>query len=291
MVLEPIAPPRVGQVLNFLMAAASAGVAITGATVMSVEGELSVIIVGTLLAAGFATRFGGVTWAQANGQWSMPWAPRVASWILFGIPSVLVALVGATRIMIVYGAFVALDAAGGFVKREVKKVEKRKRAGLWARVKVPLLVAVYLGFVAAVHFTLSVYLPYGTLVTWSLLALGFAVAVRAFLVGPKAPEADLRAPRDHRKHERRVVAVPDPQRAKAEQVLAALKSRGDAGAFLEFVRDSAADAGLRDEETQALEAKILASFARAGTRREQDVDAALGEVERFLKLKKDVNSS
>ena len=275
-----------GQVLNFLCALAGAGIAISEATLNSSQGSLPFIVVGGLLAAGFGIRFAGCTIALAQSRWTMPWAARALSWAAFGAVAVLVAIAGAPRVMVVFGAFVAIDASTGLVRREVKKVDKPRKAGLWSRVKVPLFVALYLGAVVAVHVFVSRYLPYGVLVTWTLLALGFAILVRAQLAGPKAIEEMLHAPEDHRRHERREEVVPDPQRRRAEDVLAALKARGDAGAFLEFVRDIARDTEVPAPQLQQLESKILSSFARAGTRREQDIEAALGEVERFLSLRK-----
>lgn len=283
--LEPLFPPRVGQVLNAFGAITGAGIAISEATLNSSSGGLPFIVVGTLTAVGFAARFAGVSWAISHSSWTMPWLPRVLSWLAFGVVAVLVALVGAPRVMIGFGAFVALDAATGFVKREVKTVVKPKTKGLWSRVKLPLFVGLYLAFVATIHFTVSIYLPYGTLVTWSLLALGFVTLVRRTLVGTKAVEAMLHAPSDHKKHERREEMVPDPQRERAEQVLYALRARGDAGAFLGFVRDIARETDVPAPQLAELEQRIISSFARAGTRREQDIDAALAEVERFLSLK------
>jgi hypothetical protein len=219
----------------------------------------------------------------------MPWTARLLSWLAFGFATTTVAIIGAARLMFVFGAFVALDAATSFVKREVKERAPTKRdRTLWQRLRFPLIVATYLALVVAFHLLVGQYLPYGVLVTWSLLALGFALLLRFTLVGEKADEAWLRAPADHRLHERREESVADPQRVKAEAVLQALQARGDASGFIEFVRTAARDAELGESDALALEQRILASLARAGTRRDEDVQAALLEVERFLSPRKEI---
>lgn len=284
MVLEPVAPPRVGQALNLLGLLLVAGASLTSATLVSVSGVVPLVSIGVLLALGFLSRFIGITMAKVRDQWTMPWTPRVLSWVAFGVATTLVALIGAARLMFVFGAFVAIDAATAFVKREVKHKAPAKRSGrsLWSRIKFPLFATLYIGAVAAFHFLVGIYLPYGVLVTWTLLALGFCIVLRSLLVAEKADEAWLHAPRDHKLHERREETVADPQRERAKQVLQALQARGDAAGFLEFVRTAAQDAGLGPSDVAALEQRILASLARAGTRREADVETALAEVERFL---------
>jgi len=281
-VLEPIAPPRVGQTLNLLALLLVGGISLTSATLVSVSGDVPIVLVGASLSLGFLSRFIGITMAKSRDLWTMGWTPRVLSWIAFGAATTMVALIGAARLMFVLGAFVAIDAATAFVKREVRKGLPRRKGMLWSRVKFPLFASLYLGGVAAFHFLVGIYLPYGVLVTWSLLALGFCIILRSMLVAQKADESWLLAPRDHRLHERREEVVADPQRERAEQVLQALKARGDAAGFLEFVRTAATDAGLRPADLAALEERILASLARAGTTREADVETALAEVERFL---------
>lgn len=261
-------------------------------TLGSVNGDVPIALVGALLATGFGIRFVGATIAASRRQWSMDWTTRVLSWLAFGVATTLVAIIGAARLMFVFGAFVAIDASTAFVKREMKeKVPKKRTRTLWQRIRFPLFATLYLGGVVAFHLLVGAYLPYGTLITWSLLALGFCLVLRGLLVGDKADEAWLRAPDDHRRHERKLEPVPDPQRERAEAVLQALHARGDASGFLEFVRTAARDAGLGPADIAELEERILASLARAGTRREADVETALAEVERFLSPRKEIRPS
>ncbi|HVM45493.1 MAG TPA: hypothetical protein VM582_06115, partial [Candidatus Thermoplasmatota archaeon] len=137
----------------------------------------------------------------------------------------------------------------------------------------------------AFHVLVGRYFPFGILVTWSLLALGFTGYLLVSLRGPKATEAHLLPPFDHRRHERREERVADPQRQRAEQVLVAFRARGDAGPFLDLVREAATSADLKREDVHALEERIRSSFARAGTDRDQDIRAALDEVEKLLTLR------
>lgn len=250
-----------------------------------VAGTVPVAIVAPLLAFGFLVRFAGVSQAIGQGHGCMPWFPRLASWVLFGA-AVIVAGSSGNLGLGLFAAFVALDAVGGFVKRPVKPdaPKERKavsRRGLWWT----LALVGYLGLVAAFHVFVGAYLPYGVLVTWALLALAFCFALRLAIVGPKAGEAWMWAPEDHRRHERRETEVKDPTRVRAETVLLQFRARGDAGPFLEYVREAARAADLPAQETAALEQRIVASFGRAGTRRDEDVRAALEEVERFLSLR------
>lgn len=284
MVLEPIAPPRVGQVLNLLGGIAALALTGIATVVVSASGVVPLPVLAGLLALGFLIRFGGATYAIRRGMWGMPWGPRIASWIAWGIGAALLAMAGAILTFAGFGAFVVIDAIGGFVKREqklpdVKPVKKTKMP--WTT----LFIVVYLGAVAAFHFFAGQYFAYGVLVSWSLLAFGFALLLYASLRGPKATEAYLFPPQEHRLHERREERVADPQRERAEGVLVAFKARGDAGPFLELVREAAAAADLKREDVDALESRILHSFARAGTNRDADIRAALDEVERILALK------
>jgi len=217
----------------------------------------------------------------------MPWLARVASWILFGTAVAMIGAIGAIGVVAGFAGAVVLDAASGFVKKEMEdKPLKPKGRGWWARSRGWIALLAYLGLVALFHVKVAIYLSYGVLLTWSLLGIAFAVALLVSVLGPKASEAWLRAPFEHRLHEKRDEKVADPQRARAEHVLAQLRARGDAGAFLEFVRETAREAELPTPEMQALEARILSNFARAGTKREEDISAALAEVERTLSLRK-----
>lgn len=217
----------------------------------------------------------------------MGWGPRISSWIPFGLAAVLIGLAGAIVSAATFGAFLVFDTIGGFVKREsrlpaVKPVKRRT---------VPWTVLGLMGYLALValfHLFVGRYLPFGILISWSLLSLGFAGYLLLTLRGPKGSEAHLLPPFDHRRHERREERVADPQRLRAEEVLVAFRSRGDAGPFLDLVRQAARSADLKLEDVHALEERILHSFARAGTDRDQDIRSALDEVERLLALRRSV---
>lgn len=284
--LEPILGPRAGMGLNLVGALLAGGMTLLAATVTTLNGTVLTVVLAPLIALGFAARMIGCGVAASRGVRAMSWGPRVASWLLFGAAVAMLGFAGSIIVVVAFGAFVALDAAAGLVKREESARSRPPVRGLWARVRVPLLVTLYLAAVGAFHVFVAAFLPYGTLITWSLLALLFAVAVRMTLNGPKAKEPLLHAPPDHRLHERREEKVVDPHRQRAEDVLLALKARGDAGEFLDFVRDAARAADLAPADVQRMEQRILASFARARTSRDDDVRAALAEVESFLSLKR-----
>lgn len=282
--LEPIAGPRVGLTLNLLGMLAAGSTTLLAATVTTLNGVVPILFLAPLVALAFVARMIGCSIAASRGVRAMPWAARATSWVLFGGAVALLGLAGSILAVVIFGAFVALDAAAGLSRRNEVAAPAKRRRGTWARIRVPLFITVYLVAVAAFHFLIAIYLPYGALVTWTLLALLFAILVRGALNGQKATEPALRAPAHHRLHERREEVVPDPQRQRAEQVLALLKARGDAGAFLDLVREAARAADLPQKDLETLEARILASFARARTSRDDDVRAALGEVESFLSL-------
>lgn len=263
---------------------AALGAALLSATVTSVGGVVPMVVLAPLIAVGFAIRFGGTTYAIAKGRWGMPWGARGASWVALGLAAALLGLAGSILTVAGFGAFVVLDAMGGFVKREEKplapKARKRRR-GLY----VTLGVVAYLAGVAAFHAFVGRYFSFGVLLTWALLCFGFCLFLLLSIRGTKASEAHLRAPASHKRHERREEIVADPQRQRAEEVLRSFQARGDAGPFLELVRAAALAADLKPEDVATLEQRILGSFARAGTDRENDVRAALDEVERFLSLR------
>lgn len=270
--------------LNLLGGLAALALTFVSATVTSVGGVVPMPVLAGLLAVGFLLRFAGTSYAIRRGMWGMPWGWRIASWGAWGTAAALLGMAGAILSAAGFGAFVVVDAIGGFVKREerlpqVKPVRTRRFP--WSA----LFVVVYLGGVAAFHWFVGQYFAYGVLVSWSLLAFGFALFLYVSLLGPKATEAHLLPPVDHRLHERREERVKDPHRARAEEVLVAFRSRGDAGPFLELVRQAATAAELKLEDVHALEARILHSFARAGTNREQDIQMALDEVDRLLALR------
>jgi hypothetical protein len=274
----------VGQVLNLLGGLAALGLTFLSATVTSVGGVVPMPVLASLLAAGFFIRFGGTTYAMREGRWGLGGGARVSSWFAFGLGAILLGLAGAVLSVVAFGAFLVIDGIGGFVKREerVASVKPRRKVSVpW----VGLSVVVYLGAVAAFHVFLGAYLPFGVLLTWSLLALGFSGFLLLSLRGPKGTENHLLPPADHRRHERREERVADPQRARADAVLVAFRSRGDAGPFLALVREAAVAADLKLEDVHALEDKILRSFARAGTGRDADIVTALDEVEALLRLR------
>ena len=177
--LEPILGPRAGMGLNLVGAGLAAGMTLLAATVTTLNGTVPTIVLAPLVAFGFVSRVVGCGIAASRGVRAMPWGARVASWVLFGLAASLLGFAGSLVVVAAFGAFVALDAAAGLVKRDETERPLRAPRGLWARVRVPLLVGAYLVAVAAFHLLVGVYLPYGTLITWTLLALLFAVAVRA----------------------------------------------------------------------------------------------------------------
>lgn len=276
--------------LNFIGGLGALALIPLSSTVTSASGVVAMVALAGLLSLGFFARFGGTTYAIRRGQWGMPWSTRIASWLAWGVAVAFLGMAGALFSVVGFGAFLVVDAIGGFVKRvtllpEVKPV--KKRAFPWAT----LFIFVYLGAVAAFHFFVGQYFPYGVLVSWSLLAFGFSLFLLASLRGPKATQAHLLAPVQHRRHERREERVADPQRQRAEEVLVAFRARGDAGPFLDLVRQAAAAAELHPDDVNALESRILSSFARAGTDRDHDIRTALDEVERLLALRTKVLES
>ncbi|HET6403467.1 MAG TPA: hypothetical protein VFH78_02370 [Candidatus Thermoplasmatota archaeon] len=271
--------------LNLLAGLGTLALTLLSATVIvSVNDVVPISVLAGLLAAGFFIRFGGTTLAIRQGRWGMGWGSRIGSWIPFGLAAVLIGLAGAVVSAATFGAFLVIDTLGGFVKRESKLPEAKpakKRSVPW----VLLVLVAYLALVSAFHLFVGRYLPFGVLVTWSLLAAGFCTYLLVTLRGLKGGEAHLLPPFDHRRHERREERVVDPQRQRAEDVLVAFRARGDAGPFLDLVREAARSADLKLEDVHALEERILRSFARAGTDRDQDIRAALDEVETLLTLR------
>jgi hypothetical protein len=273
--------------LNVVGAVAAAFAFLLSTTVTTVGGVVPVPLLAPLLVLGFGLRAGGVTFAISKGRAVMPWTPRVSSWIFFGAAALLLGTSGSMYVFALFAAFVVLDFAAGWSKRELEPKEaKEKKRVAWRRALLVAAAIGYAAFVVAFQLFYARYLSQGALITWSLIALGFAVALRFWLVGPKAGDAWLFAPRDHKRHVRREARVADPKRARADEVLDAFRARGDAAPFLQFVRDSATAADLPADDVRALESRILASFARAGTNRDADVRAALDEIERILSLRR-----
>ncbi|GEM_PF-6386839 len=273
--------------LNLAGAGLSAFAFLLSTTVTTVSGVIPVTILAPLLVVAFGLRVAGISHALSNGRAVMAWSPRVASWVFFGAAALLLGLSGSKYVVALFAAFLVLDFAAGWTKRDLdEKGAKERKAFPYRKA---LLVAAAIGYaalVAAFQILYARYLSYGELITWALIGAGFAVALRLWLAGPKAGDAWLFAPRDHRRHERREARVLDPKRVRAEAVLDAFRARGDAAPFLQFVRDSATAADLAEEDVRALESRILASIARAGTNRDADARAALDEVERILSLRR-----
>lgn len=247
-------------------------------------GSYPIFVLAPAFALGFAARFFGNRLAFARGAWGMPWGARVTSWFLFAAAAFLMWSAGSLLAVAGFAAFLVFDIAGGLVKRDAQPKKERKKRNLrpmWTGA----VIAAYLGLTAAFYFLVGQFVMHGVLITWTLLAFGFALLLRLSLAGPKAGEAWLRAPADHKRHERREREVVDPQRARAEAALASFRASGDATLFLTVIREAATSADIADAEREALEKRILASFARVGTRRDQDLVAALDEVEKALALR------
>jgi hypothetical protein len=276
-------------VLNVLGAAFSALAFLLSTTVTTVGGAIPIFALTPPLALGFAARAGGISYAINRGRAVMPWFPRVLSWVFFGLAALLVGLSGARVVVGLYGGFVVLDFAAAWSRRELR--EKKERSAFpYRRVLLTLAAIAYAGLVVAFQLFYARYLSQGELITWTLIALGFAGALRLWVGGPRAGEAWLFAPSDHKRHARRILKVADPKRQRAEDVLDAFRARGDAAPFLAFVRSAAQAAELPEADIKALEAQILSSFARAGTNRDADVRAALDEIERILTLRRPVEN-
>jgi thiamine transporter ThiT len=275
--------------LNVAGAILAAFAFLLSTTVTTVGGVVPVPILAPLLVIAFALRAGGISYAISRGRAVMPWATRVASWVFFGGAVLLLGVSGSKYVVAILAAFLVLDFAAGWSKRELhekEKATKEKRRVAYRRAALIAAAIGYAAFVVAFQVFYARYLPQGAAITWTLIALGFAFALRLWLVGPKASDPWLFAPADHKRHQRREARVVDPKRARAEEVLDAFRARGDAAPFLQFVRDSATAADLPADDVRALESRILASFARAGTNRDADVRAALDEIERILSLRR-----
>lgn len=256
-------------------------------TVTTASGYVSLLTLMPFAAGAYFVRAIGCAYAERRNDTAMAWAPRILSWALLSVVGILLGLTGSAAAIAALGAFIVLDAAGAFAKQaptEPVPRRKRRRGSIWARTKLPLLTMLYLTLTAIVHITVSVYLPFGTLVTWSMLALGFGLLLRFTLAGPKAHENDMRAPQDHRRHQRREETIPDPQRQHADIVLRDLRATGDAKPILDIILQAARAAELPENEIAELERRVNATFTRAGTRRDDDLHAALAEIETRLTL-------
>jgi len=267
---------------------AAGALTLLSSTVTSVGGTVPMPILALLLATGFAIRFGGLTAAIHDGRAAMGWGTRVTSWFPLGAASALLGLAGSIATVAGFGAFVVLDAVAGVAKSEATtEVRPKRQARFQARkVILPTVVVLYLAGVVAFQIFIAAFLPYGTLLSWTLLSLGFSLLVMVSVRGPKADDAALHPPTEHRRHTRRETQVEDPERRRVIDALGAFRARGDAAGFLTFIRQAAQDADLPEADTEALEASILASFSRAGTNRDADVRAALERVEEVLSLRR-----
>src|SRR6266850_1692089 len=132
--LEPLFPPRVGQALNLVAALILGVAALIPNIISSTSGTISFTLFISLMALGFAARFVGCTVAIAKASWTMPWLARIASWLLFGTSVAMVGAIGAVGVVAGFAGLVVLDAASGFVKKEVEeKPIKPAGKGWWAR--------------------------------------------------------------------------------------------------------------------------------------------------------------
>lgn len=252
-------------------------------TVTTTGGTVPLRLLAPFGAGAFLVRMWGIGHARRNGRGGMPWVARVLSWASLSVIGVMLGLTGSTLAIAALAAFVVLDAAGGLAaKDEDAPAVKPRKSGMWKRMKRPLLIGLYLVFVALFHFGVSIYLPFGTLLTWSLLSLGFAVLVRAALVGPKAVEADLRAPLAHRRHERREEQVADPQVERVGTALQRLRAKKDAAPLLSLLAQAAEDADLPAADAQRIERLVQDASARGFGRDDAALDSLLTEIETLL---------
>lgn len=279
--LEPFVTARTGRALN--LGGAAVILLFTGFAPGAMIGAVPMLFLGPAIAAALLARGAGAWYAAHRERRSMPWLPRVLSWILLAAGVLFFALAGSLGGIVAYVGFVVLDAAAGIAHRPPKEESERARKPFPHRqVWLSVAALAYAGLVVAFQILGAPYFSYGTLITWSMIALGFAFAFRMMIVGKKAGEAWLRAPLDHRRHQRRERAIEDPERVRAVAAIEAFRARGDATAFLGIVRESAASAGLAEADISRLEERIMGSFARAGTDREADLRAALDEIDRLL---------
>lgn len=252
-------------------------------TVTSVSGSVPIIILAPALALGFTARFFGNSIALARNQWGMPWGGRITSWLAFGLAAYLMWTAGSLFAIAAFTAFIVLDAAAGFVRREVEEKDRKPLdlRPLW----IGTGITIYLGLTAAFWFLAGRYFVYGVLTTWTILAFGFALLLRLTMVGPKAGENWLRAPMDHRRHERREQPVRDEQRERANEVARAFLSTGDPAALLDTLRDAARAADVSESDLRALEARVLQVIGRGDDKRKERFAAAIKEAESFLALR------
>ena len=244
---------------------------------------MPLLFLGPAIALALVTRGIGAWIAAHRERRAMSWTPRVLSWLFLAAGAFFFALAGSVVALLGFLGFVALDAAAGIAHRPPKEEKTREKKPFPHRqVWTTVAALAYAGLVVAFHILVAPYFSFGTLLTWTLVALGFSVAIRIIVAGKKAGEAWLRAPMDHRRHERRERAIEDPERARAVRALDAFRARGDATPLLELVRESALAAGLAETDAARIQERIMTSFARAGTNRDADLREALDEVERFL---------
>lgn len=277
--LEPFVEAKTGRALNLSLAALV--ILATALVPSAMIGAVPLLFLGPALALALLIRGAGAWMAVHRERRAMSWTPRVSSWIFLAAGALLFALAGSIASLLAFLAFVALDAAAGIAHRPPKE-ERAAKPFPHRQVWTTVAAIAYAGLVVAFQIWMAPYFSFGTLLTWTLIALGFSVAIRIMIAGRKAGEAWLRAPVDHRRHERRVRAVEDPERTRALRVIEAFRARGDATPLLDLVRETALAAGLAEADAARMQERIMTSFARAGTNRDADLREALDEVDRLL---------
>lgn len=283
--LEPFLRPRVGQAFHAILAIIAIGFAFSDLPVATPAGDYPPFVIMPIVSLFFATRLAGITAGVTRGAKEMPWAYRVASWLVLATLFGMVGALGNVRGAGTLGTFVALDAVAHVSKLRPRErdEERASRWAAWARAKAWILAAAWLLGLGAVHFLFSQTVSYGPLVDWTYVAIGFALFLRFVVPGGRAPEGAAHPPLAHRKHVAQAKALDDPLAGGVAEACRTFLSEGEVGPLLATVREAAAHAALSPQESVALETEVVAALARAGTSREDDLEAAVEVVERALK--------
>lgn len=249
--------------------------------VVTPGGEYPPFLIMPIIALFFATRLAGITAGVTRGATEMPWAYRIASWVVLAVVFAMIGVLFFARGFAVFATFVALDALGHVSRMRPRERDDARadRWASWARAKAWVFAAVWLLGLGALHFLFSQTVSYGPLVDWTYLALGFALFLRFVVPGGRAPESAAHPPPPHRVHVARPRTIEDPLAAGVADACRQFLADGEVGPLLAAVRETAAHAALPAAETARIENEVLAALARAGTSREDDLDAAVAALE------------
>lgn len=277
--LESVLRPRPAQFLYGAFAVAAGLAIFTGGEVSTSQGAVPFTIVMPVLAVFFAVRLAGLTVAVVRGGDRMDWISRAISWIalagVFFVLNVLTSAAGAVAL----AAFVALDAiAGAFAPRR-DGTRGPSRLSAFSAKRWPYVALAYAALVIALHFLVFPRFNATWLLDWAALTLGFSAAAFFALAWPQGAEESVRAPADHRRHARVERPSEDPRLKTSEEAARAFLFEGDAEPLMSLARDLAAYANATPAEAKRLEVRVMQQLARPGTRREDDLEAALAALE------------